>query len=296
MSRAKVHIFDSHVYIFRAYYSLPPMHSPKGLPTAAAYGFANTLLKYIADEDPTYMACCFDAASTSFRNEIFSGYKASRLETPEDLEPQFEICLSLAKALGIPCFEVANYEADDLIATLADNVLTNGGEVRIVSSDKDLSQLVTEDGRSKLFDLARDRLLDADGVRQKFGVSPEQIPDYLGLAGDAVDELPGVPGIGPKGAAAALATFGALEDFPESLNQWEEVPFRGPRKLGERFLAHRDQAFEMRGLATVIRDIPSLSEIGIQDLLYPGAHRISAEVLFQELGWVNIATRIKRWA
>ena len=296
MSRAKVHIFDSHVYIFRAYYSLPPMASPGGKPTSAAYGFANTLLKYIFDEEPSYLVCCFDAAATSFRNEIFPEYKASRLEPPADLEPQFEICRLLAKALGIPCFEVENFEADDLIATLTDRVLTEGGEVRIVSSDKDLAQLITEDGRSELFDLARDTLLDANGVRNKFGVSPAQIPDYLGLAGDAVDELPGVPGIGSKGAAAALSAFGALEDFPESLNEWETVPFRGPRKLGERFLKHRGQAFKMRRLATVVRDVPALSEISIQDLTYKGALEVEIGNLFEELGWGNITTRIRHWA
>lgn len=296
MPRPRVHIFDGHVYIFRAYYSLPEMRGPNGIHTAAAYGFTNTLLKYLAEERPDYIACCFDAAQTSFRNELFPGYKASRLEPPADLEPQFDYCIAAARALGVPSFEVSNFEADDLIATLTDQVLADSGDVRVLSSDKDLAQLVTEDGRAELYDLARDRLFDADAVRAKFGVSPDQIPDYLGLVGDAVDELPGVPGIGPKGAAAALATFGALEAFPESLNEWEAVPFRGARKLGERYLAHRDHALEIRRLATVVRDVPALKQVGLTDLQYAGADSKATEALFADLGWGQIATRVPRWA
>ncbi len=295
-ARKRAHIFDSHVYIFRAYYSLPEMEAPDGTPTAAVYGFANTLLKYLAEETPTHIACCFDHAMTSFRNELFSGYKASRLEAPADLEPQFGLCVEVAEALGIASFSEPDFEADDLIGTLTERFASEGASVRVISSDKDLSQLVTENGKVTLFDLARDREFDADGVREKFGVSPEQIPDYLGLVGDAVDELPGVPGVGPKSAAAALGAFGALDAFPESLNVWEGVPIRGARRLGERVNEHREHAAKIRDLATVVRDVPGLSRVRFGDVVYRGADRERVESLFERLGWGQIATRVPQFA
>ena len=294
--RQTAHIFDGHVYIFRAYYSLPEMEAPDGTPTAAAYGFANTLLKYIAEFSPSHAACCFDHSMTSFRNALFPGYKASRLEAPPDLEPQFEICIEVARALGFASFSVPDFEADDLIATATEQAVADGGAVRVVSSDKDLSQLVTEDGRVTLYDLGKDREFDADGVREKFGVSPEQIPDYLALVGDSVDELPGVPGVGPKSAAAALASFGHLEAFPESINEWEAVATRGARRLGERVNAHREQTRKVRDLATVVRDVPALGKLRLADLVYRGADQQAVEALFERLGWGRIATRVQHFA
>ena len=295
MPKPRIHLFDAHVYIFRAYFSLPAMEAPDGTPTQAAYGFANTLIRYLAEREPTHLACCFDHAMTSFRNDELPEYKSSRGEPPADLEPQFELCAQVARALGVPVFEAPDYEADDVIATLVDRLVPEGARVVVVSSDKDLSQLVTEDDRVVLYDLARDRTLDADGVRAKFGVAPEQIPDYLGLVGDAVDDLPGVPGVGPKSAAAALATFGSLDAFPDSPNAWEEVPVRGARRLSEKVAAHREQALTVRGLPTLVRDVPGL-EVGVGDLAWRGAHPEAVEALFERLGWGRIATRIPRWA
>ena len=293
--RPLVHLIDGSVYIFRAYYSLPGMWAPDGTPTHAAYGYANTLIKYLNDERPTHLAVAFDYAMTSFRNEIEPDYKANRGETPEDLEPQFALCTKVTEALGIAGFEREGFEADDLIASLATRLVRAGAEVRIVTSDKDLSQLVREDGLLRLYDLARDALLDADGVRRKFGVAPAQIPDYLGLVGDAIDNLPGVPGVGPKSAAAALAAFGSIEAIPPEAERWKGVAVRGAAGLAARIAAHRARALRTKSLATVRRDVPRL-RAGLSRLAFRGAHRKQIETLFDQLGWGRIATRIPRWS
>ncbi|MCP3983367.1 MAG: hypothetical protein GY723_03205 [bacterium] len=289
-----VHLVDGHVYIFRAYYSIPEILAPDGTPTQAAYGFASTLLRFLSERRPTHLVCCFDYGMKSFRNDVFPGYKASRADAvPEDLVPQFEICKQVARALGLPVFEAAGYEADDVIATLVDGLSAEGCRVDVVSSDKDLSQLVTEDGRVRLHDLQRSRTLDADGVREKFGVDPAQIPDYLALVGDAVDDLPGVPGYGKKSAAIALTAFGRIDQIPDQLAGWEGVAVRGAARLAREIGAHREQALQVRELATVVRKVPGVrSDLG--DLTWGGAPAGAFEALCNELGWGQIADRIPR--
>jgi DNA polymerase-1 len=222
-----VHLIDGHVLVFRAYYSLPPMQAPDGTPTNAAYGFANSLIKYLAEKRPTHIAVAFDYAMESFRNEIEPEYKANRGDTPEDLEPQFDLCSRITEALGVPAFEQRDFEADDVIATLAAQLRRKRARVVVVTTDKDLAQLVRSDGTVWLHDPGRDEPRDAAAVRAKFGVEPEQIPDFLGLVGDSVDNLPGVPGVGPRTAAAALCTFGRIERIPADPAEWSGVAIRG---------------------------------------------------------------------
>lgn len=291
-----VHLFDGHVYVFRAYHSLPPMTADDGTPCNAAYGFANTLIRYAADEEPRFAAVCFDAAMTSFRNAIEPGYKAQRGETPDDLEPQFDLCREIAEALGFAVYERDDYEADDLIGALCEDVLRADGRARVLTTDKDLCQLVREDGRVVVHDLAKEKTFDAAAVREKFGVSPAQIPDYLGLVGDVVDNLPGVPGVGAKSAAALLQVFPAIEAIPGDGGQgdWPQVRVRGAAKLAEKIAAHRDRALATKSLATVLRAVPGVSA-GLPDLAYHGAHRDRVEPLFDRLGWSRIRDRIPRW-
>ncbi len=291
-----VHLFDGHVYIFRAYHSLPPMTAADGTPCNAAYGFANTLIRYAAAEQPSHAAVCFDAAMTSFRNAIEPGYKAQRGETPDDLEPQFELCKEIAQALGFASFEQDDYEADDLIGALCEDVIRWSGRARILTTDKDLCQLVREDGRVVVHDLAKETTFDADGVRGKFGVSPAQIPDYLGLVGDVVDNLPGVPGIGAKSAAAILQVFESIEAIPATAEAgaWGKVQVRGASKLAEKVTLHRDRALATKSLATVLRAVPGFSP-RLADLAYRGADRGRTEKLFDRLGWSRIRDRVPRW-
>ncbi len=289
-----VHLFDGHVYIFRAYYSLPEMTASDGTPCNAAYGFANTLIRYASEQEPSHAAVCFDAAMTSFRNELEPEYKAQRGEPPEDLEPQFDLCHEISVALGFATYEVDDYEADDLLGTLCDEVVRRRARARVLTSDKDLCQLVREDGRIVVHDLAKDRSFDADGVRDKFGVSPSQIPDYLGLVGDTIDNLPGVPGVGAKSAAAVLRTFDSIEAIPAAFDDWPDVEIRGAKRLAEKIESHRDRALKTKGLATVLRDVPGVAP-KLGELAYRGADRERVEQLFERLGWNRIKDRIPRW-
>lgn len=289
-----VHLFDGHVYIFRAYHSLPPMESSDGRPCNAAYGFANTLIRYAAEEDPSHVAVCFDAAMTSFRNDIEPEYKAQRGETPDDLEPQFELCHEISIALGFATYEVDNFEADDLLGTISNEVIQHRGRARILTTDKDLCQLVREDDRVVVYDLAKDKTYDADGVREKFGVSPSQIPDYLGLVGDTVDNLPGVPGVGAKSAAAVLQVFESIEDIPDDFEKWSDVKARGARGIAERISEHRARALKTKDLATVLLKVPGVTP-DLAELAYHGADRERTEELFERLGWNRIRDRIAKW-
>ena len=289
-----VHLFDGHVYIFRAYYSLPSMEASDGTPCNAAYGFANTLIRYAAEEDPSHVGICFDAAMTSFRNEVEPEYKAQRGETPDDLEPQFDLCHEISVALGFATFEVDNYEADDLLATISSEVISRRGRARIVTTDKDLCQLVREDERVVVYDLAKDKTYDADAVREKFGVSPSQIPDYLGLVGDVIDNLPGVPGVGAKSAAAVLQVFDSIEEIPADFERWSGVEVRGARRLAMKIEEHRARALKTKELATVLRKVPGVTP-GLTELAYHGADRERTEELFGRLGWNRIRDRISKW-
>jgi 5'-3' exonuclease len=289
-----VHLIDGHVYVFRAYHSLPPMTSPDGAPTQAAYGFASTLLRYLGEARPTHLAVAFDHAMTSFRNASFAGYKASRGEPPPDLEAQFAMCDDVARACGVATFAVPDFEADDVLATLATACLARSARVVVVSGDKDLAQLVTEDGAVLLHDLARGETLDADEVRRRFGVSPHQIPDYLALVGDAVDDLPGVRGVGRKTAALLLARFESLDAIPLAAAPLREAGVRGAEAVAERLAEHRDQAFAVRELATLRRDVPGLPHT-IDPLAWEGARRGEVDAAFSRLGFAAIRERVPRW-
>ncbi len=290
-----VHLFDGHVYIFRAYYSVAPMEAPDGTPTNAAYGFANTLVRYVADERPSHAAVCFDAAMTSFRNEVLPEYKANRGETPDDLGVQFDLCREIALALGFRVYEEPGFEADDLLASATAALLRRRARIRIVTSDKDLAQLVREDARVVVYDLARETRYDADAVRAKFGVDPAQIPDYLGLVGDSVDNLPGVPGVGAVSAAAVLQNFSSIEAIPDRYEDWPDLEIRGAKSTARRIAEHREVALLTKELATVRRDVPGVTPT-LSDLRHRGAQRERVDELFDRLGFHRIRDRITRWA
>jgi 5'-3' exonuclease len=231
---------------------------------------------------------------TSFRNDIEPEYKAQRGSPPDDLEPQFDLCHEISVALGFSTWEVANYEADDLLGAISAEVVKRRGRARVLTTDKDLCQLVREDGRVVVHDLAKEKTFDADAVRDKFGVSPSQIPDYLGLVGDKIDNLPGVPGIGAKSAAAVLGAFEAIEQVPEDFSAWVDLDVRGAKRMAERIAEHRERALRTKALATVLREVPGVKP-GLAELAYRGADRERTEELFERLGWNRIFDRIPRW-
>ncbi len=214
------HIFlvDGSGYIFRAYHALPPLtRKSDGTPVGAVSGFCNMLLKLVRDtidgEKPTHLAVIFDAGSKTFRNEIYEKYKANRSETPSDLIPQFGLIREATRAFDIACIEQAGFEADDLIATYTHQAVAAGATVTIVSSDKDLMQLVSN--QVSLYDTMKDKRINRAQVIEKFGLGPESVVDIQALAGDASDNVPGVPGIGVKTAAQLLEVYGTLENLLE---------------------------------------------------------------------------------
>ncbi|MDZ7907465.1 MAG: DNA polymerase I [Gemmobacter sp.] len=209
-----LHLIDGSAFIFRAYHALPPLtRKTDGLPVGAVAGFCNMMFRYIegnsGPDAPTHVAVIFDHSSKTFRNEIYPAYKANRPELPEDLRPQFPLTREATRAFNIACIETEGYEADDIIASMSCKARDAGGRVTIISSDKDLMQLVG-DG-VVMFDAMKNKTIDRDEVIEKFGVGPERVVDVQSLAGDSVDNVPGAPGIGIKTAALLIQEYGDLE-------------------------------------------------------------------------------------
>jgi DNA polymerase I len=213
-STSRVWLIDGSGYIFRAYHALPPLTRGDGLPIGAVSGFCNMLYKFLNDmkgpDAPTHLAVVFDHSEETFRKQIYPKYKAQRPPAPEDLVPQFPLIREATRAFGAPSVEMGQYEADDLIATYAREAARRGAIVRIVSSDKDLMQLIV-DGQIELYDPMKSKMLGPEAVMEKFGVGPDKVIDVQALMGDSVDNVPGAPGIGPKTAAELIGMFGSLE-------------------------------------------------------------------------------------
>ncbi|NRB34679.1 MAG: DNA polymerase I [Rhodobacteraceae bacterium] len=218
-----LHLIDGSAFIFRAYHALPPLtRKSDGLPVGAVSGFCNMLQRYVEGQSggdaPTHLAVIFDKGSHTFRNDLYDQYKANRDAMPEDLRPQIPLTRRATEAFNIACKELEGYEADDIIATLAVQAREAGGRVTIISSDKDLMQLVG--GGVEMFDAMKNRRIDSDGVVEKFGVGPARVVDVQALAGDSVDNVPGAPGIGIKTAALLINEYGSLEEL---LDRAEEI-------------------------------------------------------------------------
>ncbi len=215
----RLFLVDGSGYIFRAYHALPPLtRASDGMPVGAIAGFCNMLWKFMQDmkasEAPTHLAVIFDKSEDTFRNKLYPEYKANRAPAPEDLIPQFPLIRDAVRAFNVACIEMDGYEADDIIATYARQAAKAGAVVKIISSDKDLMQLI-EDGRIELYDPMKNKPLGPEAVMEKFGVTPDKVIDVQALIGDSVDNVPGAPGIGPKTAAELIGMFGTLEAILE---------------------------------------------------------------------------------
>lgn len=293
---ATVYLVDASPYIFRAFFALPDsITDPDGRPVNAAYGFAGFLIKLIETESPTHLALAFDRSlTTSFRNDFYPGYKSGRELPPPELEAQIDDCYALAGAFGAARFIDERYEADDLIAALLrrpGGLEEAGHRAVIVTSDKDLAQLVSD--RVSLLDFSKEERYGPAEVVEKFGVHPEQIPDFLGLAGDPVDSIPGVPGVGKKTAVVLLAAFGDLETLYERLDEVPDLDLRGAASCARRLGEHREQAFLSKRLATAAVEAPA--EASLDELAYRGADPAAIDPLFERLGFDKIRDRIPRW-
>ncbi|MEE2526612.1 DNA polymerase I [Hyphobacterium sp. HN65] len=259
-----VYLIDGSGYIFRAYHALPPLTRSDGTPVGAVQGFCNMLWKLLEDlkgeDEPSHLAVIFDYSGKSFRNDIYPDYKAHRPPAPEDLVPQFSIIRDATRAFGTPCIEMEGYEADDLIATYARQAEAKGAKVTIVSSDKDLMQLVGD--RVTMFDTMKNKRIDPAGVVEKFGVGPDKVIEVQSLMGDSTDNVPGVPGIGPKTASQLIGEYGDLETL---LSRAEEIK---QNKRRENLIEFADKARISKELVTLKTDVPvenGLDEFGTAD-------------------------------
>ncbi|MDD7971467.1 DNA polymerase I [Roseinatronobacter alkalisoli] len=261
-----LHLIDGSAYIFRAYHALPPLtRKSDGLPVGAVAGFCNMLWRYLGEngnssDAPTHAAVIFDYSSKTFRNDIYDLYKANRPELPEDLRPQFPLTRDATRAFNLSCIEVQDYEADDIIATLARQAREAGGRVTIISSDKDLMQLVG--GGVEMLDAMKNKRIGIDEVIEKFGVAPDRVVDVQALAGDSVDNIPGAPGIGVKTAALLINEYGDLDSL---LARAEEI--KQPKRR-QTLIDHADQIRMSRRLVLLDENTPldfTLNDLEVRD-------------------------------
>jgi len=278
-----VFLIDGSGYIFRAYHALPPMNRPDGTPVNAVYGFTSMLMKLVDDSDAEYIAVVFDTARKTFRSDIYAEYKANRPPPPEDLVPQFPLIRESARAFGLPCVEMEGFEADDLIATYARRAAAAGHRVTIVSSDKDLMQLV--DDRISMMDPMKNTIIGRDEVIARFGVPPEKVVDVQALAGDSTDNVPGIPGIGVKTAAELINAYGDLENL---LAHADEI--KQPKRR-ERLIEHADMARISRRLVELDDDAPVEAPVESFILDEPDPDTLIA--FLEAQGFKSILARVK---
>jgi 5'-3' exonuclease len=288
----KIHLVDGTYELFRAYYGAPPSTAPDGREVGATRGIARSLLALVRNEGATHVGVAFDHVVESFRNELFDGYKTGEGIEPELFE-QFGPAERVAHALGMVVWPMVEFEADDALAAAAARYAEDPRveQVRICTPDKDLTQCVV-DPKVVCVDRRRGKVADEAAVREKFGVPPESIPDWLGLVGDSADGIPGIPRWGARSSSTVLAEYGYIEAIPEAAESWS-VKVRGAAGLAENLSARRDEALLYRRLATLRTDVPL--EESVDDLEWRGARRKELTSLCAELGDDELVARIPRW-
>lgn len=291
----RVHLVDGTYELFRAHFSKRPARTdPDGQDVKATVGLVESLLALLRDEDEsvTHLAVAFDNPIRSFRNDLFAGYKDDR-GVPEALLRQFDLAEEATRALGVTVWSMADQEADDALATAAFRWEHDVEQVRILSPDKDLSQCV-RGVRIVVVDRRRGLVIDEAAVRERRGIAPRSVPDWLALVGDRADGLPGIPGFGESAAAAVLARYERLEDIPERGRDWDGVAVRGRERLAATLSERREDARLYRRLATLIVDVPLREELG--DLRWGGVPREAFLALCETLGVEVLRERPHRWA
>lgn len=289
--RHRLYLVDASIYVFRSWYVLPDsIVDAAGAPANAVYGFGDFLLQFLERARPRHLAIAFDESlETSVRNEIYPEYKANREPAPDELKHQFGQCRTLVRAAGMAEFSSAHCEADDIIATLAERAREAGFAVTVISGDKDLAQLIHD--HDEWWDFARDRRLDRRGVERHFGVRPDQIADLLALAGDRIDNIPGVPGIGKSTAARLLKRFDDIDRLYANLDGVAAMRLRGAARIA-RLLAEHEQAVRLARRLTAMlpaADLPDTPE----PLAWRGPDAAELEHAFDELGFGEL--RRRRW-
>ena len=289
----KIHLVDGTYELFRAYFALPSISAPDGREVGAVRGLIQTLIGLLRQPDVTHVAVAFDSEILSFRNELFEGYKTGEGTPPELLE-QFSLAERATAALGLVVWPMMEFEADDALGAAAVRWQDAPGVEQIVlcSPDKDLAQVVSGE-RVVALDRRKNVVMDEAGVREKFGVSPASIPDYLGLVGDSADGIPGIPRWGAKGSAQVLANYGHIEKIPADAADWA-INVRGAKSLATSLSENMEAALLYRQLATLRLDVP-LAEDPPQ-LEWQGAHREPYQQLCEELGFERLREGPGRWA
>ena len=284
MSQRKLYLIDASIYIFRAWFSLPDsILDNNGNPVNAVYGYAYFLCQLLEKTNPSHIAAAFDASlNTSFRNKIYPDYKANRESAPDDLKYQFEVCRKLTEVLGISSFSSKRYEADDLIGTLATRMRKNSFRNVFITTDKDLSQLVKSG--DTFWNYAKDEKHSYTSCKKTFGVKPEQMVDFLAMAGDSIDNIPGIPGIGSKTAIALLEKYGSLASIYKNLNKIQMSKMRGAQRISDLLEEHKQLALISQRLATIVSDAPV--KVSVRGLAYtpPTAMRINRFCTLYGLG------------
>jgi 5'-3' exonuclease len=278
-----IYLIDASVFIFRAWFSIPPqMTDPSGAPVNAVYGYAGFLGDLLAQSRPERIAVAFDESlTTSFRNEIYAEYKANRELPPPELERQFALCRELTGLMGVAHFADACYEADDIIGSLAARMRKRGVRAVIVTRDKDLAQLL-RDG-DEFWNIVDKRRLGYDDVAAVFGALPERMADFQALVGDRTDNIPGVPGVGAKTAAVLMGAFESLEQLYDNLDQVPALPIRGAAAVARRLTEHRATVMLARRLTRIATDMPLPIE---SDGLRPGRPDVNGLLaLYDRLGF-----------
>ncbi len=288
----KIHLVDGTYELFRAHFAMPSISAPDGRPVGAVRGLIQTLLLLLRQDDVTHIAIAFDHVIESFRNDMFSGYKTGG-GVPEDLLSQFELAERASSSLGIVVWPVVEFEADDAIATAASrwSEFSQVEQIVICSPDKDLTQMVRNE-RVVCLDRRRDITLDEAGVREKFGVSPVSIPDYLALVGDSADGIPGIPRWGAKSSALVLAHYEHIEQIPSDSAEWD-VQVRGAKTMAATLDEGRDNAMLYKRLATLRLDVP-LAE-SLDDLEWHGVRKEAFQSLCAELGFSALVSQPQLW-
>ena len=289
----KIHLVDGTYELFRAHFALPPVTAPDGRPVSAVRGIMQTMLMMLREDGVTHVACAFDHVVESFRNDMFDGYKTGE-GTPEDLMSQFHLAERAIAALGVVVWPIVEFEADDALAsaTVLWRDAPDVDQVVICSPDKDLTQMVIG-SKVVCLDRRRNITLDDAGVREKFGVPPASIPDYLALVGDAADGIPGIPRWGAKTAALVLDRYGQIENIPDDPEQWDVRP-RGAQAVAASLAERREEAALYKRLTTLRFDVP-LTET-LDQLRWNGAPKQEYQALCTELGFDGMMNLPSRWA
>ncbi|TCT24996.1 DNA polymerase I [Melghiribacillus thermohalophilus] len=283
----KLILMDGNSILYRAFFALPLLNNDKGVYTNAVYGFSTILLKMLEEEQPTHMLVAFDAGKTTFRHETYKEYKGGRQKTPPELSEQFPIVKELLNAFGISHYELDQYEADDIIGTMAEQAKKNDFKVKIISGDRDLLQLVDDSVEVAVTKkgISNVETYTPSDLKEKIGIRHDQVIDMKALMGDSSDNIPGVPGVGEKTAVKLLNQFGTVEELFEHL---DEV---SGKKLKENLMNHKEEAFMSKELVTINRHSPV--KINLDDLTYKGYENRKVLELFKDLGFQSLLERIE---